>query len=64
MNKDYIFSKSNLAGINLNNRIIRAATEECWGDKTGGSTEMLIRFYEKLAHGEARNDYYWLHSCI
>ena len=40
-----------LAGIKLNNRILRAATDEGLADESGNPTEKLIRLYEKLAKG-------------
>lgn len=47
-----VFEKANLAGITLNNRIIRSATNESMADENGLPTEKLIKKYESYAKGE------------
>ncbi|MDO5292732.1 MAG: NADH:flavin oxidoreductase [bacterium] len=51
INKIDVFKPSELAGIKLNNRILRAATDEGMADEKGSPTEKLIKLYEKLAKG-------------
>lgn len=46
-----VFNKAKLAGINLNNRIIRSATHEGMSDENGRPTEAFIKKYEQLAKG-------------
>ncbi|MDO4650240.1 MAG: NADH:flavin oxidoreductase, partial [Eubacteriales bacterium] len=50
MNRIDIFHSSDIAGINFNNRILRAATDEGMAEN-GNPTERLINLYEKLARG-------------
>jgi 2,4-dienoyl-CoA reductase-like NADH-dependent reductase (Old Yellow Enzyme family) len=46
-----VFTAAKIAGINLNNRIIRSATHEGLGDESGRPTEASIKKYEQLANG-------------
>jgi 2,4-dienoyl-CoA reductase-like NADH-dependent reductase (Old Yellow Enzyme family) len=46
-----IFEPLDLAGIKLNNRVLRAATDEGMADTDGNPTEKLIKLYENLAKG-------------
>lgn len=46
-----IFSPTSLAGIQLNNRVLRSATDEALADDKGFVTEPLIQHLEKLAKG-------------
>lgn len=46
-----IFAPADFAGIKVNNRIFRAATDEGMADKNGVPTEKLIKLYENLAKG-------------
>ncbi len=47
-----IFASANLAGIRLNNRILRSATDETEADDKGFPTEKLTKRYIALAKGE------------
>lgn len=46
-----VFEPATLAGIKLNNRILRAATDEGLADEYGNPTEKLTKLYEKLVKG-------------
>lgn len=46
-----VFNEAKLAGITLNNRIIRSATHEGMSDENGRPTETFIKKYEQLAKG-------------
>lgn len=46
-----VFKEAKIAGMTLNNRIIRSATHEGLSDDSGRPTEALIRKYEQLATG-------------
>ncbi|MDO5516243.1 MAG: NADH:flavin oxidoreductase [Clostridium sp.] len=46
-----VFEAVELAGIKLNNRIIRAATDEGLADENGNPTDKLSKLYENLAKG-------------
>ena len=50
--QDSIFNPIELGGIQLRNRIIRAATDESMGDANGFPTAQLTALYERLAKGE------------
>ncbi len=50
---DPVFTATELAGIRLPNRILRAATHEGMADERGFPTEKLRRFYVRLARGGA-----------
>ena len=50
--QDSIFAPTTLGGIQLRNRIIRAATDESMGDANGFPTDKLTALYERLAKGE------------
>ena len=43
-----IFSPANIGGVQVNNRILRAATHEGLADENGAPTERLINLYERL----------------
>ncbi len=47
-----VFRPSILAGIRLNNRVIRSATHEGMADERGAPTEALEKLYLRLAKGE------------
>lgn len=47
-----IFSPVEIDGIQMNNRIIRSATDESMADEFGRPTEKLTRLYSNLAKGE------------
>lgn len=47
-----LFDKTNLSGINLNNRIIRSATHDGLADENGAPTDALIKKYNHLAENE------------
>ena len=49
---DDIFSAVQIGGINLNNRILRSATDESMADESGFPTQKLYKTYERLAKGE------------
>lgn len=46
-----IFEPIELAGMKLNNRVLRAATDEGMANNDGNPTEKLIKLYENLAKG-------------
>ena len=46
-----IFSPANIGGVQVNNRILRAATHEGMADENGAPTERLIKLYERLSTG-------------
>lgn len=46
-----VFETVKLAGIKLNNRILRAATDEGLADENGNPTDKLSKLYENLAKG-------------
>ncbi|MCP4896105.1 MAG: NADH:flavin oxidoreductase [bacterium] len=46
-----IFESTNLAGIQLTNRLVRSATWEGLADEDGGVTSPLVQTYEQLADG-------------
>ena len=50
--QDSIFNPIELGGIQLHNRILRAATDESMGDVNGFPTAQLTALYERLAKGE------------
>ena len=54
--QDSIFTPTVLGGIQLRNRIIRAATDESMGDANGFPTAQLTALYERLAKGEIGAD--------
>ncbi|HCW52164.1 MAG TPA: NADH:flavin oxidoreductase, partial [Clostridium sp.] len=47
-----IFSPVEIGGIQMNNRIIRSATDESMADEFGRPTEKLTKLYSNLAKGE------------
>ena len=49
---DSIFTPTELGGIQLRNRILRAETDESMGDVNGFPTAQLTALYERLAKGE------------
>ena len=51
MNQMNLFEPAKLAGVLMNNRILRAATDEGMADANGNPTERLIKLYENLAKG-------------
>lgn len=52
MNNIDIFEPVEIGGIQMNNRIIRAATDESMADEYGRPTDKLIKLYTNLAKGE------------
>jgi len=46
-----IFSPAVIGGVQVNNRILRAATHEGMADENGALTEQLIKLYERLSKG-------------
>ena len=46
-----IFETTEMAGIVLNNRVLRAATDECMADQDGNPTQKIVKLYEKLCSG-------------
>ena len=46
-----IFESTNLAGLELTNRLVRSATWEGLADPDGGVTPELIQIHEDLADG-------------
>lgn len=51
MKDEFIFEKTNIAGIEINNRVFRAATDESLADQDGNVTKELTKVYEDLANG-------------
>ena len=48
-----IFSPADIGGVQVNNRILRAATHEGMADENGSPTELLVKLYEHLSKGGA-----------
>ncbi len=48
-----VFAPANIAGITLQNRLIRSATHESMADEAGAPTEGLEKLYVRLAKGSA-----------
>ena len=46
-----LFEKSEIKGMELNNRLVRSATHEAMADENGFPTERLFKLYEGLAKG-------------
>ncbi|MCG8430942.1 MAG: NADH:flavin oxidoreductase [Candidatus Omnitrophica bacterium] len=48
-----VYEPTTLAGIRLNNRLVRSATHESMADEQGSPTEALEKLYVRIAKGEA-----------
>ena len=46
-----LFEKTNIKGMELNNRLIRSATHEAMADDEGFPTDKLFKLYDRLAEG-------------
>ena len=46
-----LFEKTEIKGMELNNRLVRSATHEAMADEEGFPTDRLYKLYERLAKG-------------